>query len=261
MIKPVYAKNKPESIKSVSDKFCGELLVYELDFFLFKGIAECRINLKFDEKSQLYQAVMQAKGKGVMGWLTNYRIQQYSSYMQPAKDGKRMQPVSFEKTIIKSEMRRKSCYWFDYPQKIITCTSFFNDNIVGQYCIDIPKGKKYEDILTVFYNFRAGVFGEVKKGRKYIIPALPFKGVDKFLVIVLNKENEQTLRRDLDWQEQNTMLLNIRVGKEIFNTKDGFIKVLLSDDMLPLKGVAENVVSVGDITGRLIKHVYSPDKN
>ena len=107
---------------------------------------------------------MLAKTRGFVGWLTGYRENHYVSYMEEVEGGRRLRPLQFERKVIKGNFIHQSIHWFDYQDKRIDYAMIRNHRVVTQGCYDIPEGIVYEYILSAFYNSRAGVFGEVKKG-------------------------------------------------------------------------------------------------
>ncbi len=243
--------------KSIAQRFLGERLDYQLGVFLFSHIADCVISFKQDNLSGQYKATMWAKTKGLVGWLTNYRENRYVSYMEETADGRRLRPLQFERTVTIGDLVDQSFDWFDYENNRIDYAIVRNHRIVSQNCYDIPKGVTYHDILSAFYNLRAGAFGKIRKGKKYWIPSIPDKGIDKYIIEVLNDKQEKKQRRRQRWDDIPGTVMKIKVNKNIFGTKEGRIWALMSEDLVPLEGIAENAIGLGDIIGRLNKISYT----
>jgi len=244
---PVVASAQPGV--SVGERFAEESLDYELGFFIFRQAADC--NISFQREGAGYKASLRAKTKGFVGWWTRYRENRYVSYMEEIEGGRRLRAYQFDKVVIKGDYREKTIHWLDYDRRVVEYVLLKNDRVVKMDCHRIPEGVIYEDILSAFYNFRAGVFGPLEKGRWFVIRALPKKGVDKYSVEILSGRAEAKVRRRLGWAEPGK-LLKILVSREIFDTRKGLIWVLMSEEGLPVKAVAEDAIGFGDITGRLV---------
>ena len=74
---------------------------------------------------------------------------------------------------------------------------------------------------------------------------------------MLNKRREQKQRSRWDWDDNIGVVLKVKVNKEIFGTKEGIIWVWMSKDLIPIMGVAEDAVGLGDVTGRLCRLNYT----
>ncbi len=243
---------------SIARKFLGEELRYGLSFLgLFKP-ADCVVSFKRGELSGQYEASIWAKTKGIIGWLTNYREYQIISIMEEVENGRRLRPIMFKRMTTVNNIEKRTHRFFDYQEGRIDYSIFIDGRLVSLTCRDVPRGRVYEDILSAFYNFRAGVFGEIKKGQSYRIPTVPKKGIKEYTVEVLDQEKEQDERNNQDWDGKTGYVLRIKVDKEIFGTKEGLLWVLMSEDVVPLGGVAEDAIGLGDIVGTLNK--TSPNK-
>ncbi len=256
---PVAAISEARSSIPISRRFLGETLVYDLGFLWFRRLAEVHIRFRRDPLSEGYRASFKAKTVGLLGWITNYRENIYISYMEEIEDGRRLRPTRFERTVIVGPEVDRSIYEFDYDAGAIFCTVIQNGWINGQFCVDIPPGKTYDDLLTAFYNFRGEAYGPITRGRRQTISALKKWGAGKYTVDTLSAVDVSRKRRDLDWPAGEGYGLKVRVDKELFRLKDGLIWGWLSPEMLPLVGVAENAVGPGDAVARLRKSAsYSP---
>jgi hypothetical protein len=260
----VWAGDPPQAGKqraenpSITQRFLGERLDYYLGFFLFSKAADCVIDFQGDEPSGRYVAKMWAKTRGFIGWLTSYRENRYISHMEKAKDGRRLRPILFEKRVTIGSTVKESFHWFDYPARRINYAIIHNKRLIKEDCYDIPEGIVYEDILSAFYNLRAGVYGEIQKGQHYIIPSIPEKGIDRYTMEVLDDVREWQQRRKQGWKDNNNdFVLRVIVNREVFGTREGLIWIRMSKkNLIPLEGVAEDAIGLGDITGRLYKVSY-----
>jgi hypothetical protein len=239
------------STVSVAKRFLGEKLTYYLGFLWFDQAADCVIKLQRDELSGQYLASMCAKTRGFIGWLTGYRENLYVSHLEEIEGGRRLRPVLFEKRVTKGDNIDISTHRFDYQQKQIDFVIIRNNWIISQDCVDIPEGIIYEDLLSAFYNFRAGVFGEIKTGHNYVIPSLPDQGIDKYTVEVLDQAYSREIHQRQDWSTDTDFILRVKVSKEIFGTREGLIWIQMSKNSLPLRAVAEDAIGLGDVSGEL----------
>ncbi len=244
-------------VQSIAQRFLGEKLDYHLGVFLFSHVADCVISFQQDDASGQYKATMWAKTRGVVGWLTDYRENRYVSYMEETPDGRYLRPLQFERAVTIGNFIDQSFSWFDYEASRIDYAIVRNHRTVSQNCYDIPEGTTYHDILSAFYNFRAGAFGNIQRGKKYWIPSIPDKGIDKYIVDVLNNKQEKKQRSRQGWDDAPGMVMRIKVDKDIFGTKEGLLWALMSEDLVPLEGIAEDAIGMGDIIGKLNQISYT----
>lgn len=254
------ASRRRAKASSIGQRFLGERLDYHLGVFWLSRIADCVISFKQDKKSGRYVAIMWAKTRGVVGWLTDYRENRYISHMEEINGGRRLRPTMFERMVTIGNLVHQSISCFDYQDQQIDYTIIRNHRVIEQNCYDIPEGVIYEDILSAFYNSRAEVFGEVKKGEYYEIPSIPDKGIDRYTVKVLDDKQDHEQRRKQGWEAGTGYVLKVRVDKDIFGTKEGLFWVWMSEDLIPIIGVAEDAIGLGDVIGQLKRLSYDPEQ-
>ncbi len=146
-------------------RFAGEILTYDIDFLFFEKavIAEVR----FFEYKGKYFSTLTAETKGVVGFFTNYRKHHYKSSFNIVDQGRRVQTRKFERDVINGNEKERTVHFLDYLSR----THFwflFSGGVLKDRSRDlIPEGVIFDDILAFFYNFRNGVYGDLKKGGTY----------------------------------------------------------------------------------------------
>ena len=103
------------------------------------------------------------------------------------------------------------------------------------------------DILTSYFNFRAGFFGPLEPGRHYLVPTFNRKGAGNIEIDLLTDAE----RQGLDFFPAGGMVARLKVDPEIFDSKDGGIYVWLDEQLRPARGIVQNVIGLGDVRGTL----------
>jgi len=228
----------------------GEYLVYDISFLWFERLAEGRLSLVVGERPGTYRAVLEAKTLGIAAWLTGNRVQRYVSQMEMGSDG-RLRSLSFESHIIKGEGSRYSDttrrYTFDHDKNQVRYQrarkgKFYKDELLPMSGQAAPN-----DVLTAFYNFRAGFLGPVQPGRRYAIPTFSRKGSEDILVEILTPGE----RPDDPFFPSGGLLGRVTLDEEVLDTGGGAVYVWFDDLGRPQRGIVENVIGLGDVRGML----------
>jgi hypothetical protein len=238
---------------SIAEFFKGEELVYGIGFWLFKRVALGKMSFKEMEKKGHYMATLQAETLGVLGWLARYRMDTYRSTMEEIDGGKRLRSLSFEEDVkIGSKVRRKS-HLFDYQKRKWIQLRQRKDGVMERTEEEIPPGMVYDDFLTASYNFRYGVYGEIKRGRKYTVATFPRKGSSSYEVRVAGKEEEENRKRSEKFKDKKEFYVKLFLDPEITHSKEGLIEGWLSKELYPMEGTIKDVILFGDVKGTLIR--------
>jgi len=228
----------------------GESLVYDISFLWFDRLAEARLSLAAGERPGTYRAVLEAKTLGVAAWLTGDRVQRYVSVMEIGQGG-RLRPLSFEFRIIKGQdgtySNTSRLYLFDHARGQIRLQRARNDVLASEELLPMFGKTPPSDILSAFYNVRAGLMGPLRAGGRHAIPTFGRSGNEEIRIELLNEEQWP----DDSFFPRHGLLGRAVVDDEIFDTRGGRVYVWFDDLGLPQRGMVENVIGIGSVRGKL----------
>jgi hypothetical protein len=239
--------------KSIGDFFAGEELHYEISFMFLKKVAVAKMLFKRSEEKGRYISSLQGETLGIIGWLSKYRTDTYRAVMEEVDDGKRLRSISFEENVKIGKKTRTYSHEFDYQRrKWIKRSSRRGVRFRTTEAV-IPEGKTYDDFLCASYNFRYGVYGQLERGKTYIIPTFPRKGSSTYEIKIASKEVEDRQRISDKVDERAALLLQLKLDPEITDSKTGLIEGWLSKDNYPMEGIIKDVILFGDVHGKLVR--------
>jgi hypothetical protein len=137
--------------KDIASEFRGEELRYQIGFLWFKRAAVGRLSFEKGEGNRGYKAILEGKTLGVIGWLTRYRRDIYTSYMEVIDRGKRFRPLRFEEDVVIGDKVRKKITLFDYGAGKLIKRRMNRRGVFVKSEERIPSGVVYDDFLTAFY--------------------------------------------------------------------------------------------------------------
>ncbi|KIH77015.1 Protein of unknown function [Geoalkalibacter ferrihydriticus] len=228
----------------------GESLPYDISFLWFNRLAHARLSFVPGQESGTYRATLDTNTRGLAATLTRNRSDVFSSVMERLPDG-RLRSLVYESQTTRgrgsSRATRISRYTYNYAEGEI-----YRDRIRGgeqsREVYEMPEDGFFNDVLTAFYNFRAGYFGEIVPGGRYEIPTFTRHGSGSIIVQVY-AEGHRPFGTDFP---SSGILCRVEIDEEIFDTGDGDVYVWFDDLGRPAIGVVENVLNVGDVRGRLL---------
>jgi hypothetical protein len=228
----------------------GELLVYDIAFLWFDRLAEGRLSFVAANQPGTYRAVLEARTLGVAAWLTGNRVQRYVSLMDTDQDG-RLRSLSFEVRIIKGQADTQSntsrLYTFDHDRRQVRFQQAKNDRFYKEELLPMSGQEPPNDILTAFYNLRAGVFGPLNPGSRHAIPTFSRSGQQEIRIEMLTEE----LRPNGAFFPRHGLLGRTVLDDEILDTRGGTVYVWFDDLGRPQRGLVEKVIGIGSVRGKL----------
>lgn len=228
----------------------GERLVYDIAFLWFDRVAEGEIRFAAGGSPVTFRAVLEARTLGVAAFLTRHQVQRYEASMELRPDGS-LRPLSFEYRIIRGRGKRRKDrskrFLFDYRQRQVGYQRAKDGDFGAERFFPIPEGEGFYDLLTAFYNFRIGVFGQVLPGRRYVIPSFSSKGAGEIVIETLTAAPEQIQAPS----STGGLFCRVTADPEIFDTGGGSIYVWFDEFGRPARGIVQNVIGLGDVRGRL----------
>jgi hypothetical protein len=244
-----------EKRSSIGAFFNGEDLSYEIGFWFFRRAALGRLRIREAEKKGQYVATLEGETLGVLGWIARYRVDTYRSMMEEIEGGRRLRSLSFEEDVKIGSKMKKKIHLFDYENGKWTTIKQQKGKVTEKAEEEIPAGMIYDDFITASYNFRYGVYGEVERGKKYVVPTFPRKGPSSYELKVASKGEEEGKRKSERTAEGKDYFLSLFLDPEITHSKEGLIEGWLSKELCPVEGTIKNVFFFGDVKGTLVKKV------
>ena len=238
--------------KDIVSAFRGEELRYQIGVLWFREAAIGRIFFEEDKGNRGYKAILEGKTSGFIGWLTRYRRDIYTSYMEVADGGRRLRPLRFEEDVVIGDKIRKKITRFDYRTGKLLKRRRNRGGIFIQSEEKIPDGVVYDDFLTAFYNFRRGIYGKIERGKRYRVRTIPKKGVSTIDVEIATREEEMRRRQGDGDKGLREYYITVLLDREITRSRTGRVEGWVSKNLVPIEGTIEDVVLFGDVHGILI---------
>jgi hypothetical protein len=247
------APSGKEGLPTISEFYKGEELTYEIGVWVLKRVALGRLSFQETQTKGQYMLLLQTETLGVMGWVSRYRVDTYRAIAEEIDGGRRLQSLSFEEHVKIGNRIRRRIHTFDHQRRKWAVDQLKRDGTFDRKEWKIPEGMVYDDFITAAYNFRYGIFGNVERGRKYIIPTFPRRGASSYEVRVASREEEEKRRRSESSTEGKDYFVKLSIDPEITHSKEGLVEGWLTKDLYPQEGAIKDVILFGDITGKLIK--------
>lgn len=231
-------------------EMAGERHEYAIDFLLFRNLAEGHLQMTNSHTPGGFRAELVARTLGVASRLTGERTQRYVSVMEEDGAG-RLRPVSHESSVHKRKsgvwQHRQKRYRFDYAAGKVYQERGKDGTFTPGLVFELPAEETPVDILTAFYNLRAGVYGALTPGLRLQIPTFTSRGISEISVEVMAGKT-RPVRPSFP---NGGTLLRVWVDPEIFETGGAALYVWFDAAGRPAHGVVENVIGLGDVHGRL----------
>lgn len=230
-------------------RFAGETLTYNIDFLFFDNAATAKV--RFYEYKGKYYSTLSAETKGVVGFFTNYRKHYYKASFDIIDKGRRVRTSKFERDVINGEDQERTVHFLDYASRTHFWFLFNNGELKKRHRDPIPEEVIFDDILAFFYNFRNGVYGDLKKGGNFTINTLPEKSMKDITAYINTEKEEEEFRIDEGRPKNNEMLLKVTIPKDVFKTESGELVFWASNHYIPLETTIKNYLLLGDLHGKL----------
>ncbi len=234
-------------------RFNGETLTYDIDFLFFENAAVAQV--RFYQYKGKYYSTLSAETKGVVGFFTNYRKHFYKAAFDIIDNGRRVRTSKFEREVITGDQKERTDNFLDYTSRIHFWLMFKGGELKEHHRDPIPEGVLYDDILSFFYNFRNGVYGDLKKGGTYKINTIPEKSMKSIGVYINKAKEEEQTRNEENRPLGDEMLLKVMIPKDVFETENGELIFWASNNYIPLETTIKDYILFGDLHGKLISGI------
>ena len=230
----------------------GENYLYAIDFLFFKRLAEGELRLSETDQPNVYRAELIGRTLGVASWLSGDRTQTYTSVMELTPDGS-LRSIEHTSRIVKRKWGkwkdRGRHHRYDYTQGIVFEEKTKEGVVSSRKERKIPDGQQPVDMLTAFYNLRAGVYGPLARGAQFLIPTYSGKGFSNITVKVLTVVQQEKQ----DFFPSHGLLLSVTLDPAVFDTDSGNLYFWFDDAGIPERGIVEDLIGMGDVRGSLVE--------
>jgi len=223
-----------------------------VSFWFLKRVATAKMTFARLPKAGRFVATLQGETVGLVGWLTRYRVDSYRAVMEEVEGGSRLRSISFDEYVKIGSKVRRNIHRFDHEKRRWTHESSRRDGTMRKVDYPIPEGASYDDFLTASYNFRYGVYGPMERGKKFVVPTFPRKGVRSYEITVASKEEEEYRRRKEGVDQDAAYFITLILDPEVVNSREGVIEGWLSRDLYPVRGTIKEAILFGDVKGKLV---------
>jgi len=239
---------------TIGEYFDGEEFTYNIGFWWFKKAATGKIGIHRLSRGN-YKITLQAETMGLIGFITKYRKDIYTTYVEEWEEGRRFRTTRVEKIIHIGDKVREGYTIVDYNKRTYRWKSWGNEQEGKEIEEPLPVSGYYDDPLTGFYNFRFGVYGHIASGKEFNVPTFPKKNVSTIYVRIAT-DGEKAARINPDPAEID-YLADIVIDKDLFGSQTGKLEVRFTKELIPIQATAKDLILFGDVRGTLIEMTSS----
>ena len=241
----------PERRESIGETFANESMVFTAGFFIFPHAGDAEISLVPLYEKGRYQATISGKTRGIIGFLTRHREDTHISELVENEKKDRFICIRLIRDTKIGNDHTIKIFEMDYQNRKMTVRRIKGKR-ESVHVKPIPPGVIYDDPLTAFYNFRFGTYGPVRYGKSYKIDTIPGKKVKHIFLHVASKKETEEKKKNLSIAKKVNYLVYLRIAPEIIKSKKGEIEGWFTPSLIPLYGVAKDVIFFGDVKGKLV---------
>jgi hypothetical protein len=241
------------SRKTVVDRFLGEELIYDIGFWLISRCGRARTGFVKTDLPGIYRLSLEGQSLGFIDFLVGKLRYDYVSYARFSPGDGRLRPVVFQMNRRRAGKLRQRRVLFNYAERKIIFSTTENDEQTAIQREPLKTNGHYEDYLTLFYNFRNGTYGPLKRNTIYELPLYIRKTMKTLKAQIVDHEQEKTRRkREIDKTDKG-FFVKFQVPREDVSSGSGEVEGWLSCDTIPVKGTIKDVIFFGDLWGELLE--------
>jgi len=237
--------------RTIGETFSNEVMKFIASFLFFHHAGDAELSLVPLNQKGRYQATLTGKTRGIIGFLTRHREDTHISELIENKDGTRFICTRLIRDTKIGHSHVTKVFEMDYKNRTLTITRL-KGNHKTVHVKPIPPGELYDDPVTAFYNFRFGSYGPIRYGKTYMIHTIPGKKLNHIRLTLGTKKETEEKAKDLPIRGNIKYLVYLQLDPEVTKSKKGEIEGWLTSDLVPLYGVAKDVIFFGDVEGRLV---------
>ncbi|HKJ05438.1 MAG TPA: DUF3108 domain-containing protein [Geopsychrobacteraceae bacterium] len=247
-----FSSQETPAVHHAVNDMLGEKLSYDLSFLWFDRLAEGSLSLSPGPEPGQYIALLEARTLGLTAFLTRHRVEKIETLMEIAPDG-RLRPIIQSASTMRGEGKDKSVrvrsYQFDYVDRTVLYRNAKTGKKDEERTYEMDKDGPVYDLLSAFYNVRAGLFGPIVRGRHLALPTFTRRGTEDVIIarVVEAEQKRQTFFPD------DSILCKVLVDPDVFGTKGRDVFIGMDENMIPRRVIVKEVIGLGDARAVLRK--------
>lgn len=244
-----------QSGKGIADKFDGELLKYDIGFWIFKkaGVA----TYKCERKGDSLIITIDVCTTGIFDKI----IHRHNTYITTAKIKKgtnKIVPINSIERKVKRKKVKTMTTIYDYENNIREFKMAKNGVFHRGGKLKIGP-EVSDDVVSVGYNLRNEVYGEIKDGASFNISTFYKDKIKSFQFDVHSIENtEYDFDMFSEWDDIASdvkYVADITINAEMIDSKEGKLIALYTEDLLPIAFIVKDIIGFGDLYGFLVREI------
>ena len=228
-------------------KFVGESLKYDVGFWIFNKIGTVELQTLRDGNNIV--VTIDGSTTGMIDSIL-HRHNFYKTTLTLDKDMSRLKPLSTYEKKIKGDKERVKVTDYDYVNNMRKFTIWKNGKFRREREVKLDS-KVSDDGISAFYNLRSEMYGEIKDGARFNISTAYKDRTSDSTIYVRTPVNSDNLYKRMGSNFTASFAAEICIDPEVFDSKDGKVVILFTDDLLPIGFIAKNVLGFGDLYGNL----------
>ena len=246
---PAFPSDNEQSRRNNVKKFEGEVLKYNIGFWLFKKVGTA--TFKCERNSNDLVVTIDACTVGFFDKII-HRHNIYRTVMKVEDGTNRLMPISSYEKKIKREKERVMITNYDYEKNICEYKTWREGVIRKEGSVRLEPDK-CDDMISVSYNFRNEIYGGVKEGTGFNITTVYKDKFPGFSVNVHSADNSDEFSKWKDIIPNVKYVADVLLDPEILDSKEGKLVVLYTEDLIPVGFIAKDIVGFGDLYGFLVE--------
>ena len=246
---PAFSSDNEQNGRNNVKKFEGEVLKYNIGFWLFKKIGT--VTFKCDRNSNDLVVTLDAYTAGILNKII-HRHNTYRTIMKVEDGTNRLMPISSYEKKIKRGKERVMITNYDYENNICNFKTWKNGVVYKKGSVKLEPDK-CDDMISVSYNFRNEIYGGVKEGAGFNITTVYKDKFPNFSANIRSADNSDEFSKWKDIIPNVKYVVDVLLDPEILDSKEGKLVVLYTEDLIPVGFIAKDIVGFGDLYGFLVE--------
>lgn len=224
-----------------------ESLKYNVGFWMFNKIGTVELQTLRDGNNIV--VTIDSSTTGMIDSIL-HRHNFYKTTLILDKEMNRLKPLSTYEKKIKGDKERIKVTDYDYVNNMRKFKIWRNGKFRREREVKL-ESKVSDDGISAFYNLRSEMYGEIKDGARFNVCTAYKDRTSESTIYVRAPASSDNSYKRMGSDFTVSFAAEISIDPEVFNSKDGKVLILFTDDLLPIGFIAKNVLGFGDLYGNL----------